>query len=319
MKTRHLLIVTVNAVAVAALAAVSSSATFSSWSHETNVEASPGTSASLNTAELEGCPAVSKDDLRLFFASTRPGGSGGLDIWVSRRDSRNEPWSDPTNVGAPVNTEADEFCPSPMRDGHGFLFVSTRAGGCGGADIYATRQSPRDWATPQDLGCSVNSVADEASPFLLPDDENGPVLYFSSTRAGGFSPEAPGVVSGDFDIYGSAVDIDGVYGAPTLAAGLNTAANDARPNLRRDGLEIFFDSNRSGTLGGPDLWSATRASTSDPWGTPTNLGAQVNSAAPDTRPSLSWDGTTLYFGSSRSGGEGSSDLYVTTREKDAGP
>ena len=96
-------------------------------------------------------------------------------------------------------------------------------------------------------------------------------------------------------------------------AGLNTASNDFRPNLRRDGLEVFFDSNRSGGIGGLDLWMSTRASTSDPWSSPTNLGANVNSVANDLRASLSWDGTTLYFGSTRAGGEGSQDVYVTER------
>jgi hypothetical protein len=66
-------------------------------------------------------------------------------------------------------------------------------------------------------------------------------------------------------------------------------------------------------FGGIDLWTSTRASTSDPWSAPTNLGGGVNSGANDLRASLSWDGTTLYFGSSRSGGEGNQDLYVTMR------
>ena len=103
-------------------------------------------------------------------------------------------------------------------------------------------------------------------------------------------------VSGDADIYVSALDGDS-FGAPVLAAGLNTAQNEFRPNLRRDGLEIYFDSDRTGSLGLNDIWTSTRASTSDPWSTPTNLGSSVNSTANDLRPSLSWDGTTLYFGS----------------------
>jgi len=58
---------------------------------------------------------------------------------------------------------------------------------------------------------------------------------------------------------------DGVsFGAPVLSQGLNTAQNDFRPNLRRDGLEIFFDSDRPGGIGGLDLWTSTRASTSAP-------------------------------------------------------
>ena len=64
-----------------------------------------------------------------------------------------------------------------------------------------------------------------------------------------------------------------------------------------------------------DLYAATRATTSDSWSTPVNLGPNVNSAlGAETRPSLSWDGTTLYFGSTRPGGEGNADHCVTTRE-----
>jgi hypothetical protein len=52
---------------------------------------------------------------------------------------------------------------------------------------------------------------------------------------------------------------------------LNSAAADLRPNVRKDGLEIVFDSNRPGTLGGFDIYSATRESVDDPWSAPVNL------------------------------------------------
>ena len=126
-------------------------------------------------------------------------------------------------------------------------------------------------------------------------------LYFSSTRLGGLG-----------DIYVSAFD-GASFGPPALVPGLNSPQDDFRPNLRRDGLEVFLDSNRPGGLGGLDLWTSTRPTIRDPWSMPTNLGSDVNSAANDLRPSLSWDGTTLYFGSVRAGGEGSQDVYVTTR------
>lgn len=71
---------------------------------------------------------------------------------------------------------------------------------------------------------------------------------------------------------------------------------------------------RSRALGN-DIYSATRATVDDAWSTPVNLGPNVNgtSASSETRPSLSWDGTTLYFGSNRAGGEGDSDHYVSKR------
>ena len=265
------------------------------WSGVSSVESIPGTSGDLNTTALEGCPFVAQRNDVLYFASNRAGGMGGLDIWYSLRDDTGA-WGSPINFSE-VNTAANELCPMAHRNGKTFLFISARPGGCGGDDIYMTRRHVTlGWASPVNLGCTVNSAANEASPSLLETE-----LYFSSTRSGGLG-----------DIYVSPFD-GTAFGAPALVSGLNTSQDDFRPNLRRDGLEIFFDSNRPGGIGGLDLWTSTRTSTSDPWATPSNLGAGVNSTVNDLRPSLSWDGTTLYFGSLRAGGEGSQDLYVITR------
>lgn len=285
---------------------------YSEWSSAVNIElSSSGAHPSFNTQSLDGCPFISRDGKTFYMASNRPGGLGGIDIWVSTRGSADEPWGAPVNVGAPVNSGADDFCPTIDRDGHRFFFVSRRviAGSCGGADIYVTRLSDDGtFEPPQNLGCDVNSSADEAGPFPLPERGDGPVLYFSSTR--------PGLGVGG-DLYRSESH-GGVFGPAELVPGVNSAFDDGQPNLRRDGLELFFYSTRPdpGALGGPDLYVATRPSTLDPWSTPINLGPSVNSAAGETRPSLSWDGTSLYFGSSRPESEAASpDIYVTTREK----
>jgi hypothetical protein len=292
--------------AVMAGAALAASGDFGSWSQAVRVESIPGTDPGFNGAALDGCPFVSRDGKTFYMASNRPGGLGGIDIWVSRRASVDDPWGPPANVGAPVNSEANDFCPTISRDGHLFYFVSSRAGGCGGDDIYSTRLRPGGWDPVENLGCEVNSPANEASPFPLPERAAGPVLYFSSTRSGGG------------DLFRS-VSHGGVFGPAVALAGVNSpTANDGQPNLRRDGLELFFFSTRPGGLGMQDLYAATRANVLEPWSTPVNLGPLVNSPAPDTRPSLSWDGTTLYFGSGRPGGEGDSDLYVTTRPASAG-
>jgi Tol biopolymer transport system component len=312
-----------NGVAVALVAAggVAASAAamptgFSDWSTATRVEAQPGTAESFNGPALDGCPFISRDGRTFYMASNRPGGLGGIDIWAARRDSPDDPWGAPENLGAPVNSPADDFCPTIARNGHTLFFVSSRGGGCGRADIYVTRHRPDGWDDPRNLGCNVNSAADEASPFPLPEPGNGKVLYFSSVRPGGFAPDADGATAGDSDLYVSERH-DGVYGTPELVPGANTAFEDGQPNVRRDGREIFFFSNRPGTLGMADIYAATRASAFDSWSQPFNLGPNVNSAnGAETRPSLSWDGTTLYFGSNRPGGEGSTDHYVTTRSRD---
>jgi hypothetical protein len=284
------------------------------WGAAVNAESVPGTSSELNTPSLDGCPIVSPDALSLYMASDRPGGFGKLDIWVARRASRNAPFGAPVNLGEPVNSAEDDFCPSPVA-GKSFLFVSTRTGGCGDADIYLTRAvGKRGWWEPLHLGCRVNSSGQEASPYLLTHKGNGRVLlYFSSNRPAGFAPDSG---PPDADLYVSRLTQFG-FGPARLVPGLNTAANDARPNLRSHDREIVFDSNRPGTLGGQDIYAATRTGVGASWSTAVNLGAGVNTSAMETRASLSWDGTRLYFGSNRPGGEGSTDIYVSTRTQAA--
>jgi WD40 repeat protein len=296
-------------------AALAAPPEFGAWSVAQRVEDIPGTDPSFNGPDLDGCPFISRDGKSFYMASNRPGGLGNLDIWVSKRASVDDPWGAPVNVGAPVNSAANDFCPTIARNGHRFYFVSNREGGCGGADIYTTWLRKGGFDPVRNLGCEVNSAADEASPFPRPEGESGPVLYYSSNRPGGFADDPPGAPIGDADLYVSQSD-GGVFGPGALVPGANTQYEDGQPNVRHDGRELFFFSNRPGTLGLADIYAATRGSTSDPWSTPVNLGPNVNSAAgAETRPSLSWDGTTLYFGSTRPGGEGSTDHYVTTRER----
>jgi hypothetical protein len=307
-------LVVVGAVAVSS-ASLAALGKFSDWSTAIRVEALPGTDPSFNGPDLDGCPFVSPDGKSFYMASTRPGGLGGIDIWVSTREGKNDPWGAPVNVGAPVNSSANDFCPTIARDGRHFYFVSNRAGGCGGADMYTSlRGEDGVFGAVANLGCQVNSAADEASPMPFRDGKNGRVLYFSSIRPGGFAADAPGALVGDSDLYSSTWD-GTIYGQPVLVESANSSSEDGQPNVRRDGLELFFFSNRPGTLGAADIYAATREKKSESWSTPFNLGPNVNSAAAETRPSLSWDGTTLYFGSTRPGGEGSTDHYVTTREK----
>jgi hypothetical protein len=296
---------------VASLATVVQAAHRSPWAAAMNAESAPGTSPELNTPSLDGCPSASPDGRSLYLASNRPGGLGGIDIWVARRAHRGDPWGPPRNLGAPINSAADDFCPSPT-SGRRLFFVSARPGGCGDSDIYLARRTTLGWTHPQNLGCNVNSAAAEAGPVYL-EKRHTPLLYFSSARPGGFAPEQGSAA--DADLYVSAASKHGRFSDPVLVAGVNTAANDARPHLRADGLELVFDSDRTGTLGGPDIWSSTRRNLQARWLRPVNLGPNVNSAAAETRASFADHGRTLYFGSTRPDSEGSSDLYVTTRQR----
>ncbi len=278
---------------------------FSDWSAPANL------GPTINSAGTDGCPFISKHDLSLYFASNRPGTLGGLDIWVSERGSVDDPWGPPQNLGLNINAASNELCPTLTIDGHSLYFVSDRPGGCGGQDLYVSRRhNKRDnfgWQPPVNLGCDVNSSSDDFTPSYFEDEETGSIrLYFSSARPGG---------PGGTDIYVSTLNEDGFFGPAVPVVELNTPFNDQRPNIRRDGLELFFDSNRPGSLGSTDLWVSTRPSTSDPWSAPVSLGPILNSAGLEGRPAISFKGTSLYFMSNRPGGFGGIDLYVSTRSK----
>jgi hypothetical protein len=315
-RTTRVATVAAAVLAFALIGGTASAGVFSAWGPPVSAETQiPGTSTELNTPSQDGCPILSPDGLSLFMASNRPGYTGeavNLDIWVAHRASTSAPWGAPVNVGAPVNSTADDFCPTPIAGG-GLFFVSARTvvGACGGPDIYFTRLHHGVWAEPKNLGCQVNSAAGEAGPSLVLEGAR-PMLYFSSTRPGGSSAEAAGAVSGDSDIYVSPLTKTG-FGAATLVEGLNTAANDSRPNVRHDGLEIVFDSDRDATPGLADIYTAARSRVHCAWSVPVGLSA-INTAANESRASFSRDATTLVFGSTRAG-EGSSDIYVTTRER----
>jgi Tol biopolymer transport system component len=134
-------------------------------------------------------------------------------------------------------------------------------------------------------------------------------LYFSRS-----SSTVPG------ELFVSRRHGDGFGPASPIVELNDPAANDIQPNVRKDGRELVFSSNRAGGFGGPDIWMATRASVDDTWSTPVNLGPAVNTSLGESRPFLSSDAQQLLFGrtgpaGTGEGGTGASDMYVTTRHK----
>src|SRR5881409_3459668 len=104
-------------------AATATAAALGAWEPAQKIDEIGGNSSELNTTSLDGCPILSPDGRSVFLASNRPGGHGGLDIWVARRESVDEPFGAPENLPAPVNSAADDFCPTPLR-GARLFFVS---------------------------------------------------------------------------------------------------------------------------------------------------------------------------------------------------
>jgi len=97
----------------------------------------------LNTPQLDLTPGIRFDGLEIFISSNRPGGAGSQDLWVASRQSVDEPWSAPVNLGIPVNSGSAENFPTISADRRTLLFNSNRAGGAGDSDLYmSTRSGP---------------------------------------------------------------------------------------------------------------------------------------------------------------------------------
>lgn len=212
-------------------------------------------------------------------------------------------FGEPTNLGPIVNSSAADALPSITSDGLTLYFSSQRPGGSGDWDIwFATRTTTSEpWGEPINLGPAVNTTYWEFSQSISAD---GLTLYFMSTRPGGTE-------NADIWITTRATTSNPWDTPVNLGSTVNSSSIDWSPSISADDLELFFMSNRSGD---DDIWVTTRASTSDSWGTPVNLGSTVNSPFGDATPSITADGLTLFFHSNRPNGLGSWDIWVTTRE-----
>ncbi len=255
--------------------------------------------APLNTADSDGSPSISADELTLYFDSDRPGGSGSWDIWMATRSAKDQPWGTPQNVGWPVNTWNTEAQPDISADGLSLFFMSDRAGGYGGRDLWvATRRTPDDpWGIPVNLGPRVNSAGSEGQPSISAD---GLQLYFHSNRSGGFQ-----------DLWVTTRQtIDSDWETPNYVVGVNSALLDQGPGISSNGLALFFESTRSGGAA-PNIYVSTRPTVADHWQTPIYIDA-INSSWRDADPDLSFDGRTLYFTSHRLEGFGYEDLWQTS-------
>jgi hypothetical protein len=260
----------------------------------------------VNSSYDECGPYVSADGLSLYFTgfvNNRPEGYGGMDIWLSTRDSKDDNWSTPQNLGPPINSLADEHAFCISADGLVLYFGSNQSGGSGGYDLWvATRATTGDpWGEPSNLGSTVNSEYTDICPSLSAD---GLSLYFSG---GPYIPRPEGLGQGDIWVTTRATVSD-PWGPPeNLGAAVNSPYREMSPSISSDGRVLFYQSNRSGTAA--DIWMTTRATTDDDWEPAVRLELPISSPEPDPTPFISADGSTLYFCSKRSGGHGSYDLY----------
>lgn len=135
----------------------------------------------LNSRRWDSQPTIASDASFIIFTSTRSGGEGDKDLWISYRQDDGS-YGEPQNLGKPVNTGDNEISPFMAPDGKTLFFASDGHKGEGGFDIYMTqRDGSGVWSQPKNLGTLINTDADELFFYAV----NRNRCYFVSDRKGG--------------------------------------------------------------------------------------------------------------------------------------
>ena len=136
----------------------------------------------INTGSYETHASLSSDGKLLFFTSDRSGGYGGLDIYVSRLNEKDQ-WGEAQNLGPVINTSGDEDAPFIHPDGKTLYFSSNSHPGIGGFDIFRSDKIGDRWDQPDNLGYPINSTDDDIYFTISKDNQHG---YYSSTKKDGY-------------------------------------------------------------------------------------------------------------------------------------
>ncbi len=133
----------------------------------------------INSANWESQPSLSADGREIYFCSSRKGGFGDSDIWVSYRNDDGL-WGEPENLGDKINTPFKEQSPFIHPDGQTLYFSSTGLPGMGAADLFVVRkQEDGSWGEPQNLGFPINTKDSEGALIISLD---GKTAYFATDR-----------------------------------------------------------------------------------------------------------------------------------------
>lgn len=143
----------------------------------------------INTPADESSACLSEDGKSLYFASTRKGGYGGSDLYVSMRDSKNE-WGKPRNLGSMINTAFDEESPCVTNQDTTLFFSSKGHFSMGGYDIFYSNVSEKKWSEPVNLGFPINNTGDNFGYIALQGGKKG---YYSKVN--------PAEPAGESDIF----------------------------------------------------------------------------------------------------------------------
>lgn len=246
-------------------------------------------------SEIRAAPSA--DGRVVLWGSTdRPGGAGGWDVWMSRREG--ERWSEPVAVA--FDTPANEFDPALSADGRTVYFFSNRPGGYGGDDLWQVAFDPASavFGAAVNLGAAVNSAGDEWAPTPSSD---GRTLLFATNGRGG---------AGRHDLFVSRWRDGAWQTAEPLAGEVNGAGDDFDAAWLDGGRALVFARSDDVDHAPIALWSAMREG--DRYVRATRLDARVNVdggwiLGPAADPSHAG---VLLFSGERADGPGRADIHL---------
>ena len=219
---------------------------------------------SINSEFWEAAPSLSPDKKDLYFSSSRPGGYGGSDIYVSHR-LLNGHWSAAENLGPTINTIGEESTPFIHADNQTLYFNSTGHPGYGDNDLFVSRKGPNgSWSKPENLGYPINTIENDGALVVAAD---GKTAYYTSERSD---------TRGELDIYtfelredvrpaqtlwvkGKVFDRSSRKGLPSSVVLTDLSTKEVISNLQTDetgnylitlpkGKDYAFNVNRKGYL-----------------------------------------------------------------------
>ena len=209
----------------------------------------PPSSTTINTpTAAERNAALSRDGLLLFFSSNRPGGVGGLDLYLSRRSDRHDDqgWSTPVNLGPTVNSSVADVGPAYVEDEAGstvLYFTSQRLAppGFGAADIYKSTLGTDGSFGPPVLVPELSSPQGDARPAIRADGLEL-VLHSNRPQPPLSCPADSPTPSGGQDLWVSTRSaVTDPWSCPVnLGPVLNSSANDLQANFSDDAEVLFF-------------------------------------------------------------------------------
>ena len=252
----------------------------------------------VNSLFADYAPLISSDKHTLTFTSRRPlsgknlkkGKEGPDNVFVTYYDDKNEKWLEPKILEPTINLpEMSNSAVALPNDGQQMLVYHCASDPSATGDIYEHLLYGKEWTAPvRSLPKPINSEENETSVSISPD---GGTVYFVSDRKGGL---------GGKDIWYAVQDEDGIFGeAINMGPNINTGGDEESVFLNPNGGMLFFSSTDHNSMGGYDIFMSAFDETNQTWMKPENIGLPINTYGNDVSFTLSLDGKTGYYASSK--------------------